>query len=70
MWAASWRSRRRLAASSGTSILCVPVGHQGRLGSILYLENNLTTNAFTPHRIEVTRILVARAAISLENARL
>src|SRR5262249_26008655 len=29
------------------SILCVPVGHQGRLGGILYLENNLTTDAFT-----------------------
>ena len=52
------------------SILCVPVGHQGRLGGILYLENNLTTDAFTPDRIEMMRILAAQTAISLENARL
>jgi predicted ATPase/transcriptional regulator with GAF, ATPase, and Fis domain len=52
------------------SILCVPVGHQGRLGGILYLENNLTTHAFTPERIEMMRILAAQTAISLENARL
>ena len=52
------------------SILCVPVGHQGRLGGILYLENNLTTDAFTPARIEMMRILAAQTAISLETARL
>jgi predicted ATPase/transcriptional regulator with GAF, ATPase, and Fis domain len=52
------------------SMLCVPVGYQGRLGGILYLENNLTTHAFTPERIEIMRILAAQTAISLENARL
>jgi formate hydrogenlyase transcriptional activator len=46
------------------------VGHQGRLGGILYLENNLTTEAFTPARLEMMRTLAAQAAISLENARL
>ena len=52
------------------SILCVPVAHQGRLGGILYLENNLTTDAFTPARTEMMRVLAAQTAISLENARL
>jgi predicted ATPase/transcriptional regulator with GAF, ATPase, and Fis domain len=52
------------------SVLCVPVEHQGRLGGILYLENNLTTDAFTPARLEMLRVLAAQAAISLENARL
>jgi histidine kinase len=52
------------------SILCVPVGQQGRSAGLLYLENNLTTEAFTPERIEMMRILAAQAAISLENARL
>jgi formate hydrogenlyase transcriptional activator len=52
------------------SILCVPVAHQGRQGGILYLENTLTSDAFTPDRIEVMRILAAQTAISLENARL
>jgi C4-dicarboxylate-specific signal transduction histidine kinase len=34
------------------------------------LENNLTTDAFTPNRIEVLNLLTAQAAISIENARL
>jgi formate hydrogenlyase transcriptional activator len=56
--------------SQPRSILCVPVSHHGRLGGILYLENDLTANAFTPERTEMMRILAAQAAISLENARL
>lgn len=52
------------------SIICVPLLHQGNLTGLLYLENNLTTNAFTPDRVEVLQILSAQAAISLENARL
>jgi formate hydrogenlyase transcriptional activator len=59
-----------ISRSRAKSILCVPVAHQGRLRGILYLENGLTTDAFTLDRIEVMRILAAQAAISLENARL
>ena len=59
-----------IMGSRAKSILCVPVAHQGRLRGILYLENSLTTDAFTPDRIEVMRILAAQTAISLENARL
>ncbi len=59
-----------VARSDAKSILCVPVGHQGRLGGILYLENSLTTDAFTPGRIAMMRILAAQTAISLETARL
>jgi len=44
--------------------------HKGILLGILYMENNLTTNAFTPERMEVLRIFASQAAISLENARL
>ncbi|UQA57515.1 AAA family ATPase [Polyangium aurulentum] len=51
------------------SILCTPLGRQGQLG-LLYLENNLTTGAFTPKRIEVLRLLSSQIAISIENARL
>jgi transcriptional regulator with GAF, ATPase, and Fis domain len=50
--------------------MCVPVSRQGRPGGVLYLENDLTTGAFTPERIEMMRIVAAQAAISLENARL
>ncbi|HBL60650.1 MAG TPA: hypothetical protein DDZ80_20015, partial [Cyanobacteria bacterium UBA8803] len=52
------------------SILCVPLINQGKLISIVYLENNLTTGAFTPDRLEVIKILSSSAAISIENARL
>jgi predicted ATPase/serine phosphatase RsbU (regulator of sigma subunit)/tRNA A-37 threonylcarbamoyl transferase component Bud32 len=52
------------------SILCVPLINQGKLISLLYLENNLTTGAFTPERLEILKILSSQAAISIENARL
>lgn len=52
------------------SILCVPLINQGKLISLVYLENNLTTGAFTPDRLEVLKILSSQAAISIENARL
>ena len=50
------------------SILCAPLLNQGKLLGILYLENNLTTEAFTADRLEVLNILSSQAAISLENA--
>ncbi|MEH2072480.1 MAG: AAA family ATPase [Nostoc sp.] len=59
-----------IVATQPKSILCTPLLHQGKLSGILYLENNLTTDAFTSDRIEVLRILSAQAAISIENARL
>ncbi|MBW4630854.1 MAG: AAA family ATPase [Iphinoe sp. HA4291-MV1] len=52
------------------SILCTPLLYKAKLSGILYLENNLTTSAFTPERVEVLRILSAQAAISIENSRL
>ncbi|KAB8318705.1 AAA family ATPase [Tolypothrix campylonemoides VB511288] len=59
-----------IVATQPKSILCTPLLHQSKLSGILYLENNLTTDAFTSDRIEVLRILSAQAAISIENARL
>ncbi|MDJ0731360.1 MAG: AAA family ATPase, partial [Crocosphaera sp.] len=52
------------------SILCTPILNQGNLNGIIYLENNLTTDAFTPQRIEIVKILSSSAAISIENSRL
>ncbi len=59
-----------LAASRPMSVLCQPILRQRELVAILYLENNLTTGAFTPDRCKVLELLCAQAAISLENARL
>ena len=40
------------------SVLCLPIQHQGKVIAILYLENTLVTNAFTPERLAVLNILV------------
>ncbi len=52
------------------SVLCLPIQHQGKLVAILYLENNLVTNAFTADRLAVLNILASQAAISIDNAQL
>jgi C4-dicarboxylate-specific signal transduction histidine kinase len=52
------------------SILCLPLINQGKLGGVVYLENNLTRSAFAPARVAVLKLLASQAAISLENATL
>jgi PAS domain S-box-containing protein len=52
------------------SILCLPLINQAKLIGLLYLENNLSPNVFTPTRIAVLKLLASQAAISLENTRL
>jgi len=52
------------------SILCMPILNQSNLIGILYLENSLTSGAFTHERVELLHIICTQAAISLENARL
>jgi signal transduction histidine kinase/ribosomal protein L17 len=50
------------------SILCAPLLNQGQLTGILYLENNLTTGAFTDERLEMLNVLSSQLAISIENS--
>ena len=52
------------------SILCVPVDYRDNLIGVLYLENRLTTKAFTESRLNVIKMLLSQTAISIENARL
>ncbi|WRH66568.1 MAG: AAA family ATPase [Planktothrix sp. GU0601_MAG3] len=52
------------------SILCLPLISQGRLTSIMYLENDRATGAFTQDRLEILKLLSAQAAIAIENAKL
>jgi PAS domain S-box-containing protein len=64
-----------ITAARPKSILCAPLlgggaSPGGQLHGILYLENNLTTGAFTPERLEVLQLLSAQVAISLQNAQL
>ena len=59
-----------IIATQSKSILCTPLLNQGQLRGIVYLENNLTTSAFTSERVELLNILSAQAAISIDNSRL
>ncbi|MEG4024548.1 PAS domain S-box protein [Microcoleus sp. S13C4] len=52
------------------SVLCATIQGQGQLIGLVYLENNLTTSAFTPNRLSVIRMLCSLAAISIKNAQL
>ncbi len=52
------------------SIVCHPLIAGGTTVSIVYLENNLATGAFTSERVEILKMLSSPAAISIENARL
>jgi signal transduction histidine kinase/ActR/RegA family two-component response regulator len=52
------------------SVLCMPILYRGNSIGILYLENNLSTGAFTRERFKMLQLLTAQAAISLQNAQL
>ncbi|MFT3924504.1 MAG: AAA family ATPase [Myxococcales bacterium] len=57
-------------ARASKSIVSLPVRHRDRITAVLFLENDLSSDAFTKKRLEMLRLLVVQAAISLENARL
>jgi len=52
------------------SVLCLPIIKQNELIGLLYLENRLSAGVFTAEKSDITELLTAQAAISLENARL
>ncbi|HEY9722340.1 MAG TPA: ATP-binding protein, partial [Oscillatoriaceae cyanobacterium] len=56
-------------AATGTrrarSGLALPLLHQGERVGVLYLENTLLAEAFTPERLPVLQILAGQAAVSL-----
>ncbi|WP_445252048.1 MULTISPECIES: AAA family ATPase [unclassified Microcoleus] len=59
-----------IKARQPKSILCAALMNQGQLAAIVYLENNLTAQAFTPDRLEILQLLSGQAAIALTNAKL
>ncbi|AFZ04060.1 ATP-binding sensor histidine kinase [Calothrix sp. PCC 6303] len=61
-------SNNCIARCSLKSILCMPILNKSKTIGIFYLDNNLITNAFTRDRIEILKLLISQAAISLENA--
>jgi signal transduction histidine kinase len=63
-------SEAYLARGNARSVLCLPLLRQEELYGVLYLENSLTTNAFTPARLALLGHIASQAVISMENARL
>ncbi|WNG15632.1 AAA family ATPase [Cystobacter fuscus] len=58
------------SSSSARSILCLPLRRQEAVFGLLYLENSLTQEAFSPARLSLLEHLASQASISIENARL
>lgn len=59
-----------IVAKHPKSILCYPFKNQGKMVGVVYLENNIMQEAFSPDRLEVLNFLASQAAISIENAKL
>jgi predicted ATPase/signal transduction histidine kinase/predicted Ser/Thr protein kinase len=57
-----------LERSQPRSVLCLPLLRQEEFRGVLYLENSLTTNAFTGARSALLGHIASQAAISIENA--
>ncbi len=52
------------------SIFCLPLLKQSKLVGVLYLENQIAAEAFTPERSQILHLLSSQAAIAIENASL
>nr|WP_276599597.1 AAA family ATPase [Nannocystis sp. SCPEA4] len=52
------------------SLACFPLLSRGQRIGALYLENRAIWGAFTPHRLEILRLLTTQLAIGIENARM
>lgn len=63
-----YASDKHIAERQVRSVLCLPIIYQTKLSGVLYLENNLATNVFTPDRLELLKALASQVAISIENA--
>ncbi|MEM9457851.1 MAG: AAA family ATPase [Myxococcota bacterium] len=57
-----------IRANACESILCMPILNQGRLVAITYLENGRAVGVFDEDRLDLLRLLMGQAAVSIENA--
>jgi PAS domain S-box-containing protein len=52
------------------SALCLPIIYKANMNGIIYLDNRLAADVFSPDRIEVLNLLTSQIAISFENTKL
>ncbi|HYH99553.1 GAF domain-containing sensor histidine kinase, partial [Hyalangium sp.] len=66
----TFSSDTELLRRQARSVLCLPLHRKDEFYGALYLENSLTTEAFSRERLELLGHIASQAAISIENARL
>jgi GAF domain-containing protein len=66
----AFASDAELLRRQARSVLCLPLRRKEEFQGVLYLENSLTTEAFSPERVALLSHIASQAAISIENARL
>ncbi len=66
----NFRNDPHIVEAQCKSILCLPILNKGAVMAILYMENNLTADAFTLEHLKILQIISSQAAISLQNAKL
>ena len=52
------------------SVMCLPIGNEGRVEGLLYVDNRLQKGAFTQDDLDLAELLADQAAIAINNARL
>ncbi len=62
-------SDHSIASRNCRSLLCLPIINRGELAGILYLENNLSSHAFTRTHTQILQLLTTQAISSLEISR-
>lgn len=65
-----WKNDPYFKKNNTKSSLCLPLLNQGKLNGLIYLENNLMSNAFSEERLNILKMISTQASISLENSRL
>lgn len=64
------RNNEEVLNLNAQSVMCLPVLKQQQLIGVIYLANDLVGSVFDTSQVEITKLLIAQAAIALDNARL
>ncbi len=52
------------------SVMTLPIGGEGRIEGVLYVDNRLQRGAFTEEDLDLAELLAAQAALAIKNARM
>jgi histidine kinase len=67
---ARFAADRYIVSAKPKSVLCSPLIDRRKATAVLYLENNLVQDAFTYDRVEMLRLLLSQASLSIHNSTL